>query len=419
MKALIQFSLHKRFNNRATKWFNVIVIVVVGCAFFSDMIVKVINPAFFEKEVIYVKGFDEEVMAYMNEYANEDYVFKTTDKKNVSLVEQGCMVLEKKDEEYVLHSKYELSKNDVLSFEMMLESYHKQQLMDQVENKELLEAYHQKIPIKNKVINQKEKVASDKASLIFVFVTSVYFMMLSFVSGVASEVVNEKTTRTLELILTSISAKEHFYSKLIVGWLMIVLQGIATISYVLFFLLVRSLYDQASGLLAFVEKLNFIPIKSKNIYALIGELDLSFDLCMRFVLVVIFLLIGILLVQLLLVIVSSFVTTIEEAGNIQAPFYLVFLGIYYLVLAINNPYELSEGIGYWLSFFPIFNMLLMPCRILIMNVPLLELAISALGSLYLVLIVFQKGMKWYEQGVLDYSNKGFLAIWKSMHPSKR
>ncbi len=414
MKALIQFSLRRRFNNKATKLFNGIVIIVIGCAFFSDFIMKWINPAFFEVETIYIKGMDEAMLSYMNEYANEEYIFKISDQKITSIVSKGNMVLEKKEEQYLLHSKYELSKSDLMSFEVMLESYHQQELMNSVENQELIEAYHRKIPITNQVINQKDKVASDKSSLIFLFVTSVYFMTLSFVSGVASEVVNEKTTRTLELILTSVSAKEHFFSKLIVGWLMIVVQGIATLSYLLFFLLIRSLYDQASGLLLFVKKLNLFPIEAKNIYALIGNLDINADLCFRFGLVVLFLLIGILLVQLLLVIVSSFVTTIEEAGNIQAPFYLVFLGIYYLVLAINTPYELSEGIGYWLSFIPIFNMLLMPCRILIMNVPLLELAISALGSLYLVGLVLQKGMKWYERGVLDYSSKGFIAIWKMM-----
>lgn len=418
MKELIRFSLHKRFNNRSTIIFNLIVFVVIGCAFFSDGIMKVINPSFFEKEKIYVKGVEEGVLQFLNEGSKETYEFIPTSKSGTKLSKEGYTVLEKKKEGYWLYSKYPLSDEEQASFQMMLESYHKEQLMNHVENQELLMAYQQRIPIENKVILKEDKIATDKSNIIFMFVTSVYFMMLSFVSGVASEVVNEKTTKTLELILTSVSAKEHFYSKLIVGWLVIVLQGIATLSYMLFFLLIRSLYDQATGLIAFVNKLHLIEMKGNNIYAVISNMDFSMELLVRMIYVLLFLLVGILLVQLLLVIISSYVTTIEEAGNIQAPFYLLFLGIYYLVLALNNPHDLSEGLGYWLSFVPLFNMLLMPCRILIQSVPLIELTISLLGSVYLCLLVMNKGSKWYAQGVLDYSCKGFIQIWKRMHTSK-
>lgn len=41
-------------------------------------------------------------------------------------------------------------------------------------------------------------------------VTGIYFMMLSFATTVANEVVYEKATKTLELILTSVSARTHF-----------------------------------------------------------------------------------------------------------------------------------------------------------------------------------------------------------------
>ena len=36
-----------------------------------------------------------------------------------------------------------------------------------------------------------------------------------------NEVIYEKSTKTLELILTSVSAKAHFLSKMVVGWLAI------------------------------------------------------------------------------------------------------------------------------------------------------------------------------------------------------
>jgi hypothetical protein len=58
----------------------------------------------------------------------------------------------------------------------------------------------------------------------FIVVTSIYFMLLSFSTAVANEVVNEKTSNVIEVILTSVSHKEHYYSKLLIGWFTMVSQ---------------------------------------------------------------------------------------------------------------------------------------------------------------------------------------------------
>lgn len=413
MKELIRFSLFRRFNNKSTKLFNLIIFIVIGCACFSDFIIDFVNPSFNEKEIIYVKGIDENLLQYLNDHGEDAYLFKVLKKKEKTVLNEGNMILESKDNQFVLHSKYELDAMTISSFSVNLTRYHKDKMMDDIEDKELLAAYNQEVIVENKTLKQNE-ISSDKSNLIFMFVTSVYFMMLSFVSGVASEVVNEKATKTLELILTSVSAKTHFYSKLFVGWLVIVMQGIASISYIIFWLLIRSIYDQGIGVITLIKKLNIIEIKGSNFYSVLVNFDFSFAFFEKVFYILIFLLIGILIVQLVLVIVSSFVSSIEEASNIQAPFYLLLLGFYYLVLAINNPHELSEGIGFYLSFVPFMNMLLMPCRILIQDVPILQMLISASISLYLVYMILTKGSKVYERGVLDYSCKGFIQVLKSM-----
>lgn len=419
MKELIRFSLFRRFNNKSTKLFNLIIFVVLGCACFSDFIIDFINPSFNEKEVIYVKNVNEDLLQYLNDNGEDKYLFKTLQKKEKKVLEDGKLILEKQKGKFVLHSKYELDIMTISSFSMHLTRYQKDKMMNDVEDKELLNAYNQEVVVSNKILNKQNEISSDKSNLIFMFVTSVYFMMLSFVSGVASEVVNEKATKTLELILTSVSAKTHFYSKLFVGWLVIVMQGIASISYIIFWLLIRSIYDQGIGIIALLKKLNLIEIKGNNFYSVLINFDFSFIFIEKIIYVLVFLMIGILIAQLVLVIVSSFVSSIEEASNIQAPFYLVLLGFYYLVLAINNPYELSEGIGFYLSFVPFANMLLMPCRILIQDVPFIQMLISAFSSLFLVYMILTKGSKVYEKGVLDYSCKGFIQIIRSMNTKQK
>lgn len=418
MKELIRFSLLRRFANRSTKLFNAIVLVAVLLACFSDIIVEIVNPSFFAKEVVYVSKIEDSLFTYLKNNAEDKFEFKQLKGKIKDEVENNRLVLEKGKDGYVLHSKYALSFMNIQAFSLQLSRYHKDQIMQSVEDVALFEAYNQEVIVHNKAINKQNDISNDKSTLIFMFVTSVYFMMLSFISGVASEVVNEKATKTLELILTSVSAKMHFYAKLAVGWLVIVIQFLLSASYVLFALLLRSLYDEGSGLIAFIKQLELFQIKGNNFYAVLVSFDFSTAFFIKLASVILFLLIGIIIAQLVLVIISSFVSSMEEASNIQAPFYLLLLGFYYFVLAINNPHDLSEGIGFYLSFLPFFNMLLMPCRILIQDVAWWQLCTSAVVSIALIFCIANKGCKVYEQGVLDYSCKGLLSILKNIRKSK-
>lgn len=413
MKELIHFSLYRRFRNKATITFNIIIFVAIALACFSDKIMNIIDPTYTEKEVVYIKGADSNLSEYLNELEDETYIFKKIDKNIKKKIEEGYDVIEVKKDKYILHTKYEASLKTITTYNLYLTNYHKMLVMNNSEDRMLIEKYNKEIKIENKILEKKVDLSTDKSNLIFMFVTSIYFMMLSFVSGVASEVVNEKSTKTLELLLTSVSAKTHFYAKLIVGWLVIVLQGILSLSYIIFWLLIRSVYDQGVGLLAFINKIGLYHFEDKNFYAILFKFDFNITFFKTILYVVLFLLLGILLMQLILVVISSFVSSVE-AGNIQAPFHLLLLGFYYLTLAINNPHELSEGIGYYLSYVPFFNMLLMPCRILIQNVPTIQLVISLSLSMFCILLVLRYGGKAYEKGVLDYSCKGFIDVIKKM-----
>ena len=414
MKELIRFSLKRRFSNRSTKLFNLIVLLVVVGASFSDVIIEFINPSFFAKEVIYLKGIDENLQQFLTIGSEEHYEFKVLKGKKEDKVKNNFIVLEKNKDAFILHSKYTLDPITIESFSQQLTRYHKDLVMQDVEDVKLFESYNEVVQIENKTKNKQNEISNDKSNLIFMFVTSVYFMMLSFISGVASEVVNEKATKTLELILTSLSAKVHFYAKLCVGWLVIVIQFMLSASYVVFAFLLRSVYDEGVGLISLVKHLNLIEVKGDNFYSVLLSFDFTASFFIKLVSVIIFLLIGIIMAQLVLVIISSFVSSIEEASNIQAPFYLLLLGFYYFVLAINNPHDLSEGVGFYLSFVPFMNMLLMPCRILIQDVSLVQLLISASVSIIIIFIIATKGCRIYEQGVLDYSCKGLFSILKNM-----
>jgi len=93
----------------------------------------------------------------------------------------------------------------------------------------------------------------------------------------------------------------------------------------------------------------------------------------RLGLALVFMLVGIFIVQLLILVLASQVKNAEEAAAIQGPFYLVLLLIYYLSLSIQSPASLSHGLGYQLSFVPVLSMLMMPIRIFTQELVFVEI----------------------------------------------
>ncbi|MFV0381684.1 MAG: ABC transporter permease [Breznakia sp.] len=412
MFELVAFSFKRRFKNKSTMIFNGIIFLVIGVIFFGGELLRVINPSMFETTYIYTKGIAADELTYLNSVANENYEFKELKGSIKQAVLVGDDVLEQQNG-YILHSKYAKNKLELNAFSMYLTQYRRDGLLMESGSANLIADYQQVMKVKNDVYIENVDISEEKSTIIFVLITSIYFMMVSFISAVAGEVVHEKSTKTLELILTSVSAKTHFLSKMITGWLIVVAQTCMNTAFVLFWFVVRLLYDKGEGLLAFVNELHILQIPQQNLYQLIASFDIDLDLITRVICCLLFLMLGILMMQLLMVIVSSFVSSVEEAGSIQAPFYLILLGIYYLTLALNNPQDLSEGWGMYLSFVPFFNMLFMPCRLLIQHVPLIELSISLLFSSLGIYLLIKKGVRYYEVGVLDYSNANIIEILKT------
>lgn len=418
MQVLIAFSLKRRFLNASTMLLNVLLALIITAAFFADEIVNFINPSLFDEQKVYLQ-VDEVVSEALMQMEMEGIVFETTDKSAAEIIEEDAKAYVLTHEEnYQLITKYPIDETTQLLFNEILTSVHQNLALSEVLQEEAL-AYSQiQIQVENEAMQKDVDVDPNKQNLIFMIITSIYFTMLSFSTSVANEVVYEKSTRQLELILTSVSAKTHFLSKMLIGWLSILLQLGCTIFFVVSAFLLRNSYDQGIGLIELINQLQLIHLEEKTFGALLGSIHVEGAFIFQCIFIFIFLMLGIIFVQMLLSIIASFVNSVEQAGSIQSPFYLILLAIYYFALSINTPYQLSEGIGFYCSFLPVLNMLLMPSRLLVQNVPIIELLLSASISIFAMIILFEKGSSIYQKGVLDYTGKGLMKIMQSMKGEK-
>jgi len=398
MKNLIMFSLKRRFLNKATIILNILLFVLLGCGFFADKLVLLIKPDLFSPLTIYV---DDHLWENKELFFDDNSLYEIYPYDNQEISENEY-VLYHGNPEWIVQSLYAVNAVDMQKITIIIQQYQQNEWLSSSKLNQLTEIKEVLNPvIVSKVLSETLNIDSDKQNMMFVVITSIYFMMLSFSSVIANEVVYEKTSKILELILTSVSAKVHFLSKMFIGWLTITIQTLFTGFFFVFWVFYRQIYDHGHDLLDFFYKLGLIKVEANTFSEFLIKLNIDHDIIMLFLLGLAFLFLGILFLQMIMVIVSSFVTSIEESSNIQSPCYLILLVIYYFTLSINTPYQMSAGIGYYLSFVPFFSMLFMPCRLLLQTVPLYEIIISLAIAFIAILLVIDFGSHIYKLGILD------------------
>ena len=238
---------------------------------------------------------------------------------------------------------------------------------------------------------------SFKAQLALVFLTGLYFMLLNFIAVNSGEIIMEKTTHIMPLILSSVSTRVHFVSKLILGMFSVMFQIVSSILIVGLGLYLRFRDDRFRGLIQAASK--YLALPEFEFELLLKLFDFNIQDFQRLVLALVFMLVGIFIVQLLILVLASQVKNAEEAAAIQGPFYLVLLLIYYLSLSIQSPASLSHGLGYQLSFVPVLSMLMMPIRIFTQDLVFVEILSSLTISFALIILLLSVTYPTYVKGL--------------------
>lgn len=395
MKDLITFSLSRRFKNKVTIILHFLIITLLFCAVFSDKIIDKLFSSSQEPTVIY---YDDSINDYINYFDldNDLFTFKYGSKEkavNIKLADT-----------WVIESEFAL--------DMLTSSQINQAIESAVISKWLSEmsdesASHVLDTMRPEIIEQstsKVKVSSDKQNISMFIITGIYFAMLSFSTMIANEVVYEKTSKVLELILTSVSTSTHYLSKMVIGWLTILVQIVFVVSEVLIVIVSRNYYDKGLGLLKMLSKYQLIQVKAKTFKDFLLALKINSSLIQILLISLIYLLLGMIIIQTIMVCISSFINSVEESSAIQAPVYIVLLIMYYAALALNSPVRLNDGVGYYLSLTPVVSMLFMPMRLLLLEVSFYEIALGIMLNVLTLVITTYYGSYIYNIGILGGLN---------------
>ena len=254
-----------------------------------------------------------------------------------------------------------------------------------------LEIMNSEVNVETIMLAVNEENYEKKEMIKLVSVIIVDFVCLMVFSKIANEVAEEKVSRSIEYVLTSVSAKDYLFAKIASIISLIVLQMVYTFVYYFMGLCVSTLFgstiltlnaDQTATMMAFDIEI-ILYILTLFVY---GVLTLV-------------------LMSIIQAAISSKTTNMTEAGNTTMLLTMITLFAYFVTLGLITPYTNMTPLIYILSCIPLLSNFFVPAIMIIGQATTLQVIVS-LGLLVISIpIAFEICSKIFKNGVLDYTTK--------------
>lgn len=432
LKFLIQQSLTKKIK---TKWFKVaniiIAIFIIGIANI-DRIITLFGGDFEEKREVYV--IDETgnynhfaaLLTEIEESVGESKNFEvkpsteSIDKLKQDLNEDNDYIivsLHPDNENYISANLISYDPLDTITYQIIFQTLNqlKSSIVFQTSGltEEEIISLTSPVNVEKTVTNESAENAESKdmisAGLILVFIVPFFFLITMLTQMIGAEINDEKSTRGMEIIISNVSPKVHFLSKIYSSTLFVVIQGGLLLVYSAIAYLIRALIG-ASGALSVSGD---VAKEVSNIFNMIKDSGVL-ELFLRGLPIMLILFItSFLLYAILAGVLASMTTSIEDYQQLQTPLMIILLvGYYIAIMAAQFDGALFIKV---MSFLPMFSFLIAPVTFMLGQTTLIELTISAVICIGFCVVFFRYGLRIYKVGILNYSSsKLWKKIFKSM-----
>ena len=421
LKFLTKMSLNKKIK---TKWFliaNLIFAILIIGLLNIDMVIKFFGGDFDETQEILVidevglfdsfKGYYEESAKYLSDYVDTDITKYTDNYDNgTKLVEEEdkiLLVISPDDDNYI---SAKIVSNDAIGnvtntlISATLSNIRTSIVLAEYNiSSSMYQNISKSVEVENVVLNDEKMEDNMTAVSIMQIITMPLFMLIIFlVQMIGAEVNEEKTTKSMEIIISNVSPKTHFLSKILSSNLFVIIQGTLLIVFVLLGIGVRYIFTSGNligGLGS--EVTSFVSGLSLN-----GVMD-TLGLMLPILLVMIIL--TFVAYSLLAGILASMTTNLEDFQQLQTPIVIISLVGYYLSM-MASMFSGSIFIKI-MSYIPFISSLLSPTLYVMGEIGLIDLIISIVLLLGAIYLLIKYGLRIYKVGILNYSQSG---LWKKM-----
>ncbi len=414
---LTQSSFLKKIKS---KWFlivNILLLVVIVGIVNVDSIIKAFGGDFNDTNEIVVLDktdmsydlFEKNLKSY-NETLDMKYTFdisktiKTEEeiKKEIKDTDKVLIVLENSDTSYLKASIISDSYIDTMYYQLLYQALSTTKtevafsLTDT--NKDELLKLTSNISVDRILLSDDKNTEEENMEMIMgtVFPTVIlpFFILVVFlVQMIGAEINEEKQTRSMEVIISNVSPKAHFFSKVIASNGFVLLQGLLLILYGILALVIRN-YTGISSASSITSQISDVW----NSLVASGFVDkLTYIIPLTLILMVL----SFLTYSLVAGILASMTVSMEDYQQIQAPIMMICLAGYYLAI-MAGMFQGSTLIRI-LSYVPFLSCLLSPALLVIGQIGIFDVVISIIILCIFNYILIRYGLKIYKIGILNYS----------------
>lgn len=431
LEYLTKMSLNRKIKS---KWFlaaNILLALLIVIVFNIDSVITFFGGDFNEKTKVYVidhTGYSYEIFreqlntidsTYTGDESGYEFILseKTYEEEVESIKEKGLLVEIENDDTSVLKVKLVSdSFIDAIDYQLITTAINNTKTAVAIATsnipEEELNKLYSPVTIERIVLDEEQNSEEENMSMImtnvFPIIILPFFMLVIFlVQMIGAEINDEKTTRGMEIIISNVSPKVHFFSKLLSGNIFVIMQGALLILYAIIGFAVR--YFITGGSVASGLGSDIGGIVNNVLNSGLGN-TLLYVLPLTLVLMIL----TFVAYSLLAGILASITTNAEDFNQLQTPIMIILLAGYYLAIMAG----MFKGALFIriLSYIPLISAILSPSLLVLGQIGVIDVIISILITLAFIYILIKYGLRIYKIGILNYSSKD---LWKKMFKAMR
>ena len=425
---LTKYSLGKKIKS---KWFivvNIIILLVISALINMDSIIKLFGGDFNNNEEILVIDNIGVLETFKDIYAINNEYLKSETKYSIEEYKEGydsaieeikdtdkiLIVIDKDETNYITSKLITNSSMDTITYTIISNT------LDSVKREEVLKSYNitnemyekieSKVEVERIILDSENTDDNMLTNLVVTIITMPFFFLTVYlVQMIGAEINEEKSTKSMEIIISNVSAKTHFISKIISSNVFVLIQGALLLIYCIIGIIIRYFINGSI--------INSLPVELTTLGSTLSSSGIMDNIKIVLPLMLLLLIITLFAYSIVSGVLASVTTNMEDYQQIQTPIVLILLAGFYLS-SLASIFKGSIFIKV-ASYIPFISSLLAPTMYTLGEFSLFDMLISILLMVVTILLLMKYGFRIYKVGILNYSdNNLWKKIFKSMKGDK-
>ena len=425
---LTKYSLGKKIKS---KWFivvNIIILLVISALINMDSIIKLFGGDFNNNEEILVIDNIGVIDTFKNVYEINNKYLKSEINYSIEEYKEGydnaieeikdtdkiLIVIDKDETNYITSKLITNSSMDTITYTIISNT------LDSVKREEVLKSYNitnemyekieSKVEVERIILDSENTDDNMLTNLVVTIITMPFFFLTVYlVQMIGAEINEEKSTKSMEIIISNVSAKTHFISKIISSNVFVLIQGALLLIYCIIGIIIRYFINGSI--------INSLPVELTTLGSTLSSSGIMDNIKIALPLMLLLLIITLFAYSIVSGVLASVTTNMEDYQQIQTPIVLILLAGFYLS-SLASIFKGSIFIKV-ASYIPFISSLLAPTMYALGEFSLFDMLISILLMVVTILLLMKYGFRIYKVGILNYSdNNLWKKIFKSMKGEK-